>query len=73
MWEELGGVAGGETIARIYCMRKQSTFNKGRKNEDEELLRKMLNGDFWPFLLPWTCTYMYKHTHTHTHTYTTET
>lgn len=27
--DELGGVREGETIIRIYCMRKESNFNKG--------------------------------------------
>ena len=27
----LGGVEGGETIIRIYCMRKESIFNKNKQ------------------------------------------
>lgn len=30
--EELGGVKGGETVIRTYCMKKKSTFNKRKKN-----------------------------------------
>lgn len=26
--ETLGGVKGGKTVTRIYCMRKESIFNK---------------------------------------------
>ena len=29
--EELGGVEGGETIIGIYCMKKESIFNKRQK------------------------------------------
>lgn len=29
--EELRGVGGGETVIRIYCMRKEPIFNKNRK------------------------------------------
>lgn len=29
--EELGGEEGGKTIIRIYCMRKDSIFNKRKK------------------------------------------
>lgn len=29
--EELGGVEGGETIFRLYCVRKKSMFNKRKK------------------------------------------
>jgi hypothetical protein len=32
MGEKLGGAEGGETIIRIYCMIKESIFNKRREN-----------------------------------------
>lgn len=31
--EELGRTEEGETIIRVYCMRKESIFNKKEKNE----------------------------------------
>lgn len=30
MWEELGGVKGGETAVVIYCMREESRFDKNK-------------------------------------------
>lgn len=32
--EELGGVEGGDTVIGIYCMRKESVFNKGGYSTD---------------------------------------
>lgn len=37
--EELGGEEEGETIIRMYCMRKEYIFNK-RKNSKKERKRK---------------------------------
>lgn len=33
--EELGGVEEGETVIRVYCMVKQSIFNKRGKESKE--------------------------------------
>jgi hypothetical protein len=34
-WEKLGGVEGGETVIKIYCMRKESSSNTRKKKEDQ--------------------------------------
>lgn len=34
-WEERGGLEKGETIIRLYCIRKQSLFNKGKRKEKD--------------------------------------
>ena len=34
--EVLGGVKGGETVIRIYRMRKESIFNQRNKNKDRK-------------------------------------
>jgi len=34
--EDLGGVKGGETVIRIYRMRKESIFNKRNKDRDRK-------------------------------------
>lgn len=39
MREELGGVEGGESIIRLYCMGKESIFNK--RNEVLKLKKKV--------------------------------
>lgn len=38
--EKLGGVEGGETIIRIYCMRKESSFNKKEKKLNNFQIKK---------------------------------
>jgi hypothetical protein len=34
--EDLRGVEGGETIIRIYCVRKESIFSKRKKKERKQ-------------------------------------
>jgi len=33
-WGKLGGVECGKTVIRIYCMRKESIFNKNKQNTE---------------------------------------
>lgn len=42
MGEELGAVEGGETISRIYCMRKEYVFNKEKRYRQNSLHRMVL-------------------------------
>lgn len=37
---ELGGVEEGETIIRIYYLRKESIFNKGKKKHTHNIILK---------------------------------
>jgi hypothetical protein len=65
----------GETVIRIYYMRKEFIFNKriskeGKRNSSNNLLVKNK-----PRVCACTChththTYTHTHTHTHTHAYT---
>ena len=62
--QELGGVEGKKTVTMIYCMRKDSIFNKaGRKtNVIISYLHKMRMTN--------THTHSLIHTHTHRHGHT---
>lgn len=42
--QELGGV---ETVSKIYCMRKESVFNKKKKREDKRHLTIQCKHVFW--------------------------
>lgn len=34
-WEELGGIEGKDSVIRIYFMRKESNFNKRKKESND--------------------------------------